>query len=109
MSPQKKKKKKKKKKEKKNKERVWGQTNRRAAVWESVPSIIVQPDQSSISASRNFASLAIQNALSEDSDQTVQMCMLMWMFAGHMQEGTLSDVWAHRVITKTPWCNLIYI
>ena len=38
--------------------------------------------ESPLSAWRNFASLAIQNAPSEDSDQTVRMCRLIWIFAG---------------------------
>ena len=41
-----------------------------------------QSDQSSLSAWRNFASLAIQNASSEDSDQTARMRRLIWIFAG---------------------------
>ena len=38
--------------------------------------------ESFLSAWRNFASLAIQNAPSEDSDQTAQMRSLIWIFAG---------------------------
>ena len=38
--------------------------------------------ESSLSAWRNFASLAIQNAPSEDSDQTARMRRLIWIFAG---------------------------
>ena len=37
--------------------------------------------ESSLSAWRNFASLAIQNAPSEDSDQTARMRSLIWIFA----------------------------
>ena len=37
--------------------------------------------ESSLSAWRNFASLAIQNAPSEDSDQTAWMRRLIWIFA----------------------------
>ena len=37
---------------------------------------------SSLSAWRNFASLAIQNVLSEDSDQTVWVHRLIWIFTG---------------------------
>ena len=37
---------------------------------------------SSLSARRNFASLAFQNAPSEDSDQTARMRRLIWIFAG---------------------------
>ena len=36
----------------------------------------------SLSISRKFASLFIQNAPNEDSDQTVQMRSLIWIFAG---------------------------
>ena len=32
---------------------------------------------------RNFASLAIQNVSNEDSDQTVKMCWLIWIFNGY--------------------------
>ena len=42
----------------------------------------VQSDQSSFSAKRNFASLAIQSASSENSDQTVPMRRLVWLFTG---------------------------
>ena len=38
--------------------------------------------ESSLSAWRYFASLAIQKAPSEDSDQTAQMRSLIWNFAG---------------------------
>ena len=38
--------------------------------------------ESSPSTWRNFASLAIQNAPSEDSDQTARMRSLIWIFAG---------------------------
>ena len=38
--------------------------------------------ESSLTAWRNFASLGIQNAPSEDSDQTVRMRRLIWIFAG---------------------------
>ena len=37
---------------------------------------------------KNPASLAIQNAPSKESDQTVEMHMLIWIFAGH----TFSDI-----------------
>ena len=40
--------------------------------------------ESSLSAWSNFASLAIQNAPSEDSDQTAQMRSLIWIFAGRI-------------------------
>ena len=42
-----------------------------------------QADQSSLSAWRKFASLAIQNVTSEDSDQTVRKCRLIRIFARH--------------------------
>ena len=38
--------------------------------------------ESSLSSRRNFASLAIQNASSEDSDQTARMRSLIWIFTG---------------------------
>ena len=38
--------------------------------------------ESSFSTWKNFASLAIQNVPSEDSDQTVRMSRLIWIFAG---------------------------
>ena len=38
--------------------------------------------ESSLSAWRHFASLAIQNAHSKDSDQTVHLHSLIWIFAG---------------------------
>ena len=38
--------------------------------------------ESSLSAWRHFASLTIQNATSEDSDQTARMRRLIWIFAG---------------------------
>ena len=65
-----------------------------ASAWENVPSD-VRPtktqislrvcavwSESSLSAWRNFASLAIQNAPSEESDQTARMRRLIWIFAG---------------------------
>ena len=38
--------------------------------------------ESSLSAWRNLVSLAIRNALCEDSDQTARMRRLIWIFAG---------------------------
>ena len=38
--------------------------------------------ESWLSVCRNFASLAIQNAHTEDSDQTARMRRLIWIFAG---------------------------
>ena len=42
----------------------------------------VQSDQSSLTTWRNLASLAIQNAPSEDFDQTVRICRLILILAG---------------------------
>ena len=87
-----------------------------AALWENVPSYMshdVRPTktqislrlravwlESSLSASRNFASLAIQNARSEDSDQTARMCRLIWTWAGR----TCPMV---RFLTlRVKWCAL---
>ena len=39
--------------------------------------------QSLLSTSKKFAFTAIQNAHSEDSDQTVRKCRLIWNFAGY--------------------------
>ena len=39
--------------------------------------------ESSLSAWRNFGSLAAHWAHIEDSDQTVRICRLIWVFAGH--------------------------
>ena len=47
---------------------------------------------SSLSAWRSVASVVIQNVPSEDSDLTVWMRRLIWIFAGHTSEGTFSDV-----------------
>ena len=57
--------------------------------------------QSTLLAWRNFASLAIQNALSEDSDQTARMRRLIWIFAGH----TCPKV---RFLTLRLICTLSY-
>ena len=56
--------------------------------------------ESSLSARRNCASLAIQNVPSEDSDQTARMRRLIWIFAGRtlVSKGTFSDVWRGTVI-----------
>ena len=59
----------------------------------------VQSDQSLLPMWRNIASLAIQNAPSEDSDQTAQMCRLLWILVGH----TL-----HKVCLVTLWLNLFW-
>ena len=47
--------------------------------------------QSSFSSFRNFASLAIQNVPSDDSDQTVKALADMNFHWGHMLEDTFSD------------------
>ena len=39
--------------------------------------------------------LAIQNVPSEDSDQTVWMCRLIWIFTGHKSEDMFSDLGTH--------------
>ena len=54
-------------------------------------------NQSSLSAWRNFASLANQNTPSEDFDQIARMCRLNWIFAGRTSESTLSDVAAQML------------
>ena len=46
--------------------------------------------ESSLSAWRKIASLAIQNAPSDDSDQTVRMRRLIWIFAGQICKKVLS-------------------
>ena len=58
---------------------------------------------SPLSAWRNFASLAIQNAPSEDSDQTARTRRLIWIFAG--RTCTLSDITAYYVplLSLTSW------
>ena len=94
------------------------------APWENVPSqsgmraqrrlksacASTQSDQSSLSARRNFVSLAIQNVPSEDFDQTARMRRLIWIFAqrtfpkvvfgrfgsdGLYKLGTFSDIAVH--------------
>ena len=47
--------------------------------------------ESSSSAWRNFASWAIQNARSVDSDQTARLRGLIWIFARCTPNGTFSD------------------
>ena len=60
----------------------------------------VQFDQSVLSAWRNFASLAIQNAHSDDSDQTVHADLNLRR--ARMSEGTFSDFVPQMIlITKT--------
>ena len=54
--------------------------------------------ETSLSAWRNLASLAIQNAPSEDSDQTARMRRLIWIFTKRTSEGTFSDVASHLII-----------
>ena len=68
---------------------IWAET------WENVPSSNMRPTktqiglrihavrlESSLSAWRNFGPLAIKNMPTEDSDQTVWMCRVIWIFAG---------------------------
>ena len=47
--------------------------------------------QSSSFTWRNFASLAIQNAPSEDSDQTALMRRMIWIYAEQTSQGAFSD------------------
>ena len=70
------------------KESIW------ISLWEKVPfdmcaqrrlksvCAFAQSDQSSLSESRNFAPLAIQNESSENSDQTARTRRLIWIFTG---------------------------
>ena len=44
--------------------------------------------------------LAIENAPSQDSDQTVHMYRLIWIFAGHSSEGTFSQEQASEVFVN---------
>ena len=54
--------------------------------------------ESLLFAWRKFASLAIQNAHSEDSDQPARMRRLIWIFAERTcVKGTYSDVAAHII------------
>ena len=39
--------------------------------------------------------MAIQNAPSENSDQTAHLCSLIWIFTGRMFEDMFSDIAAH--------------
>ena len=48
--------------------------------------------RASLSAWRNFASMAIHNPPSEDSDQIARMRSLIWIFAERSSKGTFSDV-----------------
>ena len=67
---------------------------------DSNPPVHCQSEQSSLSAWRNFASLAIQNAASEDSDQTANAqgdLNLRWAL---MSECMFSDVVAHIFYNK---------
>ena len=54
------------------------------ATWENIPfDMCAQSDQSLCCPNgKHFASLAIQNAHGEDSDQTARMRRLIWIFAG---------------------------
>ena len=52
--------------------------------------------ESSLYTLRKFVSLIMQNAISDDSDQTARMRRLIWIFAGHhMPKGTFRDVPAY--------------
>ena len=83
---------------------------RRRSLWHVRPTkshiilcICAAWSETSLSAWRHFASLAIQNAHSEDSDQTAQMRRLIWIFAGR----TCPEI---RFLTlRLKWlCMLIY-
>ena len=54
--------------------------------------------ESSLSAWRNFAFFAIQNALSEDSDQTARMRRLIWIFAAraHVRRYILKRCYSYK-------------
>ena len=54
---------------------------------------------------RNFASLAIQTASSEDSAQTIHIYRLIWIFTGYMSERMFSDFVAciSCVVAHTNW------
>ena len=56
--------------------------------------------ESSSSARRNFAYLAIQKAPSEDSDQTAHAHADLSLRLAHMAEGTFSDVAAHLLVCR---------
>ena len=59
----------------------------------------------SLSAWRNFTSLAIQNMLSKDCDQTAQMCRLIWIFAGQACQSVLfSDAASQCSTTFDGYC-----
>ena len=57
-----------------------------------------QFDQSTLSIWRKFASLAIQNMPSDDSDQTAWMCRLTWFLAGFTSKVTFSDTEVHILL-----------
>ena len=74
---------------------IWAfMTSMRATMLENIPfymcaqrrlksiCTITQSDKTSLSVWKNVAGLAIQNAPSEDSDQTARMRKLIWIFAG---------------------------
>ena len=53
---------------------------------------------------KNFASLAVQNAFSEDSDPTAQICKIIWIFAGaNMSESMFLTL---RLVFYSGRCNL---
>ena len=49
---------------------------------------------------KNTCILSIQNVCSEDSDQTLQMLRLIWIFAGHTNLKVPFDVVAHMSLVK---------
>ena len=59
---------------------------------------------------KNFAALAIQNAPSEDSDQTAQICKQIWnLCLAHMFNGTFSDIPAHLYTSLYRWGWAIWL
>ena len=60
---------------------------------------------------KELASLAIQNAPTEDSDQNVRMCRLIWIFhGGHMTEDTVPDTVANFTLNiVTPELLTLYV
>ena len=63
--------------------------------------------EASLSAWRNFASLAIQNELTEDSDQTARMRWLIWIFAGRTSEGFDAVAKIERIYGFLPWLYIV--
>ena len=87
----------------------------RGGVRENVPSYMcvqqalywacpaAQFDQSSLSTWRSFASLAIQNAPSEDTDQTAWMRRLIRIFAGQTYQNVLFLTLRLRLFIRGKW------